>query len=89
MFMPHAAVSLSHRDGYYHVMLQNHAELLGKAVIIATGVSYRGLDVSGIEKFEGLSVFYSPSHARLPNLMAQADRDEGGLLMHGRTLDAP
>ena len=63
MFVPHAAVSLSHRDGYYHVMLENNAELLGKAVIIATGVSYRGLDVAGIEKFEGLSVFYSPADA--------------------------
>ena len=63
MFVPHAAVSLSHRDGYYHVILENNAELLGKAVIIATGVSYRGLDVAGIEKFEGLSVFYSPVDA--------------------------
>ena len=63
MFVPHAAASLSHRDGYYHVMLENNAELLGKAVIIATGVSYRGLDVAGIEKFEGLGVFYSPVDA--------------------------
>jgi thioredoxin reductase (NADPH) len=64
MFVPHAAVSLSHRDGYYHVILENNAELLGKAVIIATGVSYRGLNVAGIEKFEGLSVFYSPVDAQ-------------------------
>jgi thioredoxin reductase (NADPH) len=63
MFVPHAGVSLSHHDGYYHVMLENDAELLGKAVIIATGVSYRGLDVSGIEKFEGVGVFYSPADA--------------------------
>jgi thioredoxin reductase (NADPH) len=63
MFVPHAAVSLLHHDGYYHVMLENNAELLGKAVIIATGVSYRGLDVDGIKKFEGVSVFYSPADA--------------------------
>ena len=63
MFVPHAAVSLWHRDGYYHVMLENSAELLGKAVIIATGVRYRRLDVAGIEKFEGVSVFYSPTDA--------------------------
>src|SRR5580704_14006458 len=44
MFVPRAAVSLSHRDGYYHLMLENNSELLGKAVIIATGVSYRGLE---------------------------------------------
>jgi thioredoxin reductase (NADPH) len=60
MFVPHAAVSLSHPDGYYHVILDNDAELLGKAVIIATGVGYRRLDVAGIERFERVSVFYSP-----------------------------
>ncbi len=63
MFVPHAAVSLSHSEGYYRVSLDNGAELLGKAVIIATGVTYRGLDVAGIERFEGLSVFYSPVDA--------------------------
>jgi thioredoxin reductase (NADPH) len=63
MYVPHAAVSLSHHDGYYHVVLEDGAELLGKAVIIATGVSYRGLEVSGIEKFEGVGVFYSPVDA--------------------------
>ena len=63
MFVPHAAVSLSHSEGYYHVSLDSGAELLGKAVIIATGVTYRGLDVAGIERFEGLGVFYSPVDA--------------------------
>jgi thioredoxin reductase (NADPH) len=63
MYVPHAAISLSHRDGYYHVGLEDGAELLGKAVIIATGVSYRGLDVTGIEKFDGVGVFYSPADA--------------------------
>ena len=69
MFVPHAAVSLSHSDGYYHAALDNGAELLGKAVIIATGVGYRALDVAGIERFEGLGVFYSP---------LEADRVEAG-----------
>lgn len=60
MFVPHAAVSLSHPDGYYHLTLDSDAELLGKAVILATGVGYRRLDVAGIERFERVSVFYSP-----------------------------
>ena len=64
MFVPHAAVSLSHPDGHYHVALDNDAELLGSAVIIATGVGYRALDVAGAERFEGLGVFYSPLEAR-------------------------
>ncbi len=60
MFAPHTAVSLSHPDSYYHVTLDSDTELLGKAVIIATGVGYRRLDVAGIEQFERVSVFYSP-----------------------------
>src|SRR5262249_35354608 len=49
--------------GYHHVVLEDGAELLGKTVIIATGVSNRGLNVAGIERFEGVGVFYSPSDA--------------------------
>src|SRR5262249_4283990 len=45
MFMPHAAVSLSRHDGYYHIVLEDGVELLGNSVIIATGVSYRRLEV--------------------------------------------
>jgi thioredoxin reductase (NADPH) len=63
MYGPHTAVSLSHHDGYYHVVLEDGAELLGKTVIIATGVSYRRLEVTGIERFEGVGVFYSPADA--------------------------
>jgi len=63
MFVPHPAVSLSHRDGYYHVALDDQVDLLGTAVIIATGVSYRPLEVTGIDKFEGVGVFYSPVDA--------------------------
>jgi thioredoxin reductase (NADPH) len=63
MFVPHAAVSFSHHDGYYHLGLEDGADLLGKAVIIATGVSYRRLEVAGVEKFEGVGVFYSPLDA--------------------------
>jgi thioredoxin reductase (NADPH) len=63
VILPHAVVSLSHGDGYYRVALDDGAELLGKAVIIATGVGYRRLDVAGIERFEGMGVFYSPVDA--------------------------
>jgi thioredoxin reductase (NADPH) len=63
MFVPHTAVSLSHPGGYCHLTLDNGAELSGKAVIIATGVGYRGLDVAGTKQFQGLGVFHSPLDA--------------------------
>ena len=64
LFVPHGAVSMSHPDGHYLVTLDNGAELLGKAVIIATGVTYRRLDVPGLERFDGTGVFYSPVDAQ-------------------------
>jgi thioredoxin reductase (NADPH) len=63
MYVPHAAVSLSHLHGYHQLTLDNGAKLSAKAVIIATGVGNRRLDVLGIERFEGLGVLYSPSEA--------------------------
>jgi thioredoxin reductase (NADPH) len=60
MFTPRAAVSLRHADGYYRVALDNDTELRGEAVIIATGVGYRRLDVPDIERFERVGVYYSP-----------------------------
>jgi thioredoxin reductase (NADPH) len=63
MFVPQAAASLSYHDGFYHVTLDDDAELLGKAVIIATGVNYRRLNVADVERFEGLGIFYSPVDA--------------------------
>jgi thioredoxin reductase (NADPH) len=60
MFVPHRAVGLTRPDGHYLVDLEDGSQLAGKSVIVATGVSYRRLDVPGIERFEGLGVFYSP-----------------------------
>ncbi len=60
MFVPHRAIGLTQPDGHYLVALEDGTQLAGKSVIIATGVSYRRLDVPDIERFEGLGVFYSP-----------------------------
>ena len=60
MFVPQRAVELTRPDGHYELALDSGVRLLGKAVIIASGVSYRRLEVPGIERFEGLGVFYSP-----------------------------
>jgi thioredoxin reductase (NADPH) len=60
MFVPCRAVGLTRPGGHYLVALQDGTQLAGKSVIVATGVSYRRLDVPDIERFEGLGVFYSP-----------------------------
>jgi len=60
MLVPHRAIGLTAPGGHYLVALEDGTHLAGKSVIVATGVSYRRLDVPDIERFEGLGVFYSP-----------------------------
>jgi len=60
MLASHRAVGLTRPDGHYLVALEDGSQLAGESVIVATGVSYRRLDVPDIERFEGLGVFYSP-----------------------------
>jgi thioredoxin reductase (NADPH) len=60
MFVPRRAAGLTRPDGHYLVALEDGTQLTGKSVIVATGVSYRRLDVPDSERFEGLGVFYSP-----------------------------
>jgi thioredoxin reductase (NADPH) len=60
LIVPGTAVRHQEQHGFHVVTLQNGEDLAGRSVIIATGVQYRRLDVPGIERFEGTSVFYTP-----------------------------
>ena len=46
-------------DGYHVVGLSDGDDLTAHAVILATGVHYRRLDVPGIDRLEGSSVYYA------------------------------
>jgi len=56
---PCTAVSLGHRAGHLIVQLSDGSEVAGRAVIAATGASYRRLEASRLSDFEGNGVFYS------------------------------
>jgi len=58
--VPGAAAGHHEQAGFHMVTLQNGQVMVGRSVIIATGMQYRRLDVPGIERFEGTSVFYTP-----------------------------
>ena len=64
LIVPGTAVAHREQAGFHVVTLHTGQELAGRSVIIATGVQYRRLDVPGIERFEGTSVFYTPLAAR-------------------------
>jgi thioredoxin reductase (NADPH) len=55
---PQEAVSLRVDGGSKFVKLADGAELGAKSLVIATGVSYRKLDVPGLERLQGAGVYY-------------------------------
>jgi thioredoxin reductase (NADPH) len=56
---PCTVISLSHRAGHLIVHLSDGSEVAGRAVIAATGASYRRLEASRLSDFEGNGVFYA------------------------------
>jgi thioredoxin reductase (NADPH) len=57
--VPGEATSLGQVDGYHVVGLAEGDDLIAHAVLVATGVHYRRLDVPGLERLEGSSVYYA------------------------------
>jgi thioredoxin reductase (NADPH) len=51
--------SLASRAGHLVVRLSDGSEVAGRAVIAATGASYRRLDASRLSDFEGAGVYYA------------------------------
>src|SRR4051794_16375549 len=57
--IPAHAVALEPGDGHYAVRLDDGEQVLGNALIVATGVQYRRLPVPRIEEFEPTCVYYA------------------------------
>ncbi len=64
LLVPAAAVGLSPQGHGYAVELDGGDVVLARCVIVATGVRYRQLDATGLERFDGLGVFYTPLAAQ-------------------------
>jgi thioredoxin reductase (NADPH) len=58
MLAPQEGVKLRIEDPYRYITLADGTEITCHALIIATGVSYRTLDVSDIERLTGVGVYY-------------------------------
>jgi thioredoxin reductase (NADPH) len=56
---PCTVVSLGHRAGHLVARLSDGSEVAGRAVIAATGASYRRIEASRLEKFESNGVYYA------------------------------
>jgi thioredoxin reductase (NADPH) len=64
LLVPKSATGLTQRGDDYVIRLGDGEELSARTVIIATGVAYRHLDATGLERFEGNGVFYTPLAAQ-------------------------
>jgi thioredoxin reductase (NADPH) len=64
---PYRALSLEPGVDRHVVRLEEGREVAARAVVLATGASYRRLPVDGLEDYEGVSVFYAagPTDAQL------------------------
>jgi thioredoxin reductase (NADPH) len=57
--IPGEARSLDHIDGHFVVGLGDGVQVEAHTVVLATGVRYRRLDVPGMDRLEGPSVYYA------------------------------
>ena len=58
---PRDVVGLTTRDNYRLLTLEDGTTLAASSLIIASGVSYRMLDIEGGEKYHGAGLFYGSS----------------------------
>ena len=74
------ASSLQARGSARVVRLSSGVELSSHTVLIATGVSYRRLDVPGFEEFVGRGIYYGAGVAEAPRVRDQDVYIIGGVL---------
>ena len=60
IILPAAATGLSSDSTARVIHLDTGDDLIARSVIITTGVTYRKIDATGLDRFGGLGVFYSP-----------------------------
>jgi thioredoxin reductase (NADPH) len=59
----HLAIGLASRDGLHAVTLSGGDDVLGRAVILASGVEYRRLGVPSLDRWTGAGLFYGAAGA--------------------------
>jgi thioredoxin reductase (NADPH) len=80
---PCAATSLREESGHLVVRLSDGTDLVGRAVIAATGARYRRLDAARLQEFEGNGVYYAATEmearicARSPVVVAGGGNSAG------------
>ena len=61
--VPAEAVGLTAQDGHYAIALGTGDVVRGRTLIVATGAHYRKPPVAGLQRLEGLGVYYAATQA--------------------------
>ena len=72
------ATALRHQEERLVVTLSDGTEVAGRAVVIATGASYRRLGVTNLEALQGAGVFYGAAVAQAQGMKGQEVHVVGG-----------
>jgi len=72
------AESLAESDGHYQLALSDGSVLVARAVIIATGASYRRLGIPALEDLQGRGVFYGAATSEAPAMAGRSVFVAGG-----------
>ncbi len=70
LFMQNVS-GIEHEERNLSLLLSQNDKVRSKAVLIASGVSYRRLNVHSLERLIGVSVFYGAAGAEAPAMMDQ------------------
>ncbi|WP_210521670.1 FAD-dependent oxidoreductase [Hymenobacter terricola] len=68
---PSEVVALEVQDGYKVLTLCDHAIIRTKAVVLATGVSYRTLQAPGLDRLSGAGVYYGAARTEARSCLNQ------------------
>jgi len=79
------ATRLSERDGNYRLALSDGSVVTARAVIIATGATYRRLGIPALEALHGRGVFYGAATSEAPAMRGRKVFVAGGGNSAGQT----
>jgi thioredoxin reductase (NADPH) len=75
---PQEVKTITLKDGYKITAMQDGSNIHSKAIVIATGVAYKKLEISGLEAFTGAGVYYGSA-----SVEAHACRNESIYIVGG------
>ena len=81
----HGAIRLTTTGGHQVITLDDESEVVSRAVIIATGVTYRRLNIPSLDRFVGTGVFYGAAGVEAPAMAGQEVYVIGGANSAGQT----